>query len=525
MKVLLDDYVIWEPSQTPNQSKSTSPLAAQISLQLDGRHPRELIRWGAKIYLKSSHPSDISITFARYGANAINFHEMNAQNARIGPIEIAPNQTGDQLELKLGIKRQEQSTTITKKIELNLIGVAKQNAHGWQAYDDHFILKSQTARSSNIRIKPPKKLDDKEVSISDWALMEGDLWVKRLSRNQTSIGNVSGWGAPMTVRYGPYNADKDVMQVAMSVVDRGLIEGVTFHGLAVDLKLRRALQASAKHSVVFWDADGGVQKLPSSAFEGESTIWRCTLPHENKNYLAIGIEFEGWRTGSWWASDWSANIKSTAQSDPAGTAAMIRWLHLPVLSKMYFEDIKAIAHKYPADFLIAWLGNGSSKYDLQPGDIDEGWLNVIRVIFREWQSDAESVIQIFNGLSGSRCLSQASWKLLKVDPRLLFKVLKSWVDQESNLAEAKKIVSQIRLQIAESKDEVEFNTRQTTQLAESAKEWNVDTNFIKVGVIDRAIQSAQGGQVSRRDEMNIALAISSETLRRLLAVSLIKLIA
>ena len=218
-----------------------------------------------------------------------------------------------------------------------------------------------------------------------------------------------------------------------------------------------------------------------------------------------------------------------AANDPQLTAEMIRWLHLPVLSNNYSDHVRKVAHEYPTEFLTAWLQPETAGSILQPGELNEGWLAAIRSIFINLNPEAVDVDQLFKDLSAGQFLnvrvSEVSWRLLKVDPRLLFKVIKKWISQQQDTADARQVVKNIRHQFAEANNEDAYAAKKKALISDSAKEWGVDEFFITNGIVSRAVASADLTHLTRRDEMNIALAISSETLRRLLAISLLKLLS
>jgi hypothetical protein len=122
-------------------------------------------------------------------------------------------------------------------------------------------------------------------------------------------------------------------------------------------------------------------------------------------------------------------------------------------------------------------------------------------------------------------LQFAAWRLLAVDPGLLYRVLKAWFSVQPAPQAAGEQIQLLRLQMAEAGDESQFDIQCRRWLEEGAGEWGVKTSFIDRNIVQRAVSGASGEMLSRHDEMNIALAIGSESLRRLLTVSLLKSIA
>lgn len=529
ISAMLGEYVLWQPKFHQTAINPPPAWVNQINLRIETQQGvLELYRWGARIFLKVRHPADMEINFARHRGLPLNIQQMRKGSLRIGPLEIGPDMDDDRLQITFGVKWQNNIQTIKKEMIVEIIGAAKLNPSGWNPVNEKSALEAETAQTAQIKIKPPARWDGREKKISDWAVMEGDHWIKTLSPNQTTIGELAGWGAPLTIRLGPYNAERDVMTVAHAVINHGVLEKASLANGELLLQLRRELDPSKGYSITLWDVDGRIYEI-STAPEKNNRLWHCPLSGRTSDFIATGISFAGWRLGSCWQSNWSSRVKTVAGLDPRKTAKMIRWFHLPLLSDQSFNDICKLAHLYPVEFLLAWLEKNEGGQSYFFGDQTEAWLGAVRVIFRDWRPDASSVSKIFTGLSTNNdhteVLANVSQLLLRVDPRLLFKMLSVWTDEQPDRSSALEKLKNLRLQITEARIDTEYAAKFQALLTESSKEWGVDTDFIEKVIIKDAIRSARGEVLDRRDEMNISLAISSEMLRRLLAISLIKLIA
>jgi hypothetical protein len=529
ISAMLDEYVLWRPKLQQTPINTQPAWGNQISLRIETQHGQhEYYRWGHRVYLKVRHPAEMEIKFARHRREPLNFQQMSKESARIGPLLIGSGYNDDRLQITLGVKWQDNFQTIKKEIAVEVVGAARLNDGVWHPINEKSELEAETARTANIKIKPPGRWEGKEKKMSDWAVMEGDLWIKRLSPNQSKIGDLAGLGAPLTVRLGPYNAERDVMTVSQTVIDRGVIDMASLNNGELLLHLSKGLDPSEGYSIALWDVDGRIYET-TPAPEKNHRIWRCPLSGRTVDYIAAGVSYEGRRLGSCWQPNWSSRIKSVVAIDPIKTAEMIRWFHLPLLSDQSLSDVCKLAHLYPAEFLLTWLEQNGEENTFCSGDLSEAWLGAVRVIFRDWKPDEASVARIIFCLSTnaahSEVLPNISRLFLRVDPRLLYKILAVWTNRQPDLVAAQEELRKLRLQIAEARIDTEYSVKCQTLLEESAREWGVDTNFIEKGIIQYAIRSVQGEVLNRRDEMNISLAISSEALRRLLAISLIRLIA
>jgi len=511
-RVWLADALFWEPclqQERVSQPPTVPAWQRSLRLEIDATAASRPLRWGDKIHLRLFHPPEAEVHFARHRGGPLDFERRDDRCTRIGPLTLTPeNGTGD-LELQLGIRHQDQLHRIKLEADADLIGVAKLKNGVWKALPERFVLKSETARAARFKIAPPSKWDEQKRELSEWALMEGDLWLKRLSRQHAPIGEVTGLGAPLTLRLGPYYADRDAMTIAESVIDCGVIEQVWKAEGQLHLRLLRPVEASERHFVLYWGEDGQIhQLLPSE--NSSNDLWHCVLPEEMPDFFAVALMYEGWRLGARWQPDWHYHLESLAEASPRATATLLRWFRLPLLSEKALASVREIAHRHPAEFLPIWLQQ-SAYLSFNLPAVTEGWLAAIRTIFSEWMPDAPTADALLNALSESaepeEAFRHAASQLLEADPRLLYKALTAWLSGRSDRQTALNKIRSLRLNIAEAKDETDYHGLRQKLLAECAAEWNVDSYFIDngrdKGIVNHAIASVRGEKLLRRDEMNI----------------------
>src|SRR5262249_58999028 len=65
------------------------------------------------------------------------------------------------------------------------------------------------------------------IAWTEWALVEGDEWLARPSVLPRALPTVTGIGAPLTIRYGPYNSFGEELRLAREVRDQGLLRDVS----------------------------------------------------------------------------------------------------------------------------------------------------------------------------------------------------------------------------------------------------------------------------------------------------------
>jgi hypothetical protein len=541
-RVYLEGDVLWEPF-LPAKGPAVRPAwMQQVSMAVElPPGNSSLLRWGDKVYLKVIHPADVTVHFARHQGKPLEFMVQSETRTQIGPVTLTPEDGSAGVDLQVGLKQGTQRTVARFTAPATIVGLARLKEGAWKSLHDRFVLKAATARQGRFKIGPPQKWDKQARRLSDWALMEGDLWLRKVSPHCVPIGEVTALGAPLTLRLGPYNSKEIAMTLAQAVIDRGLIEQAEFKQGLLKLQFSQSLPVSSQQRILYWATDGQVREfglteqadISSDSPEQQDSLdrWNCSLPADFPPFLAVGVSFKGWRIGAGWQRDWSKHLAQQAQANPARVAMLLRWFWLPLLDQSVLPKVREVAQQYPVAFLSAWLQEEEQEQFKLPA-MTEGWLAAVRLIFQEWQPEAACAAQLIEALGKNAEaedeFERAVWRLLKLDPLMLFRVVRAWLSSQSDPERARARVQRLRFQIAEAQDEGQYAKKRETLLTECAHEWDVDSHFFDKGhgkgVIQRAIASMWGERLEARDELNLALAMGSESLRRLLAMSLLKTI-
>ena len=230
---------------------------------------------------------------------------------------------------------------------------------------------------------PPR--DDPEQALRDWGLLEGNTFVRRVSAYPGSIEGLAGLGGELRVRYGPYNSVEEPMEVAASVVDRGIIrevvgiEGGTQFAVVIDGHIE---PESEGHFVVWCDADGTQSIVHPSMFhvlaDSNATVWTCPRPEGASAPWAIGAGFRGERLGAWWGDDWHRRLLEAEEGAAGERAAMLRWLKLPVLASSARSGMSAFVRESPRAAVDAWIRSEHLPEGLVHGHLNDAWLAAVR---------------------------------------------------------------------------------------------------------------------------------------------------
>ena len=174
---------------------------------------------------------------------------------------------------------------------------------------------------------------------------------------------------------------------------------------------------------------------------------------------------------------------------------------------MFPTKVERFSCANAAATLPIWLDEQCPLPDLQFTSSDEGWLSVVRKIFFNWQPEntVNVLVQRLSDPSSANdppsVAQQMVWKLSRVNPILMARVLQSWVENvcipQWDKPLSKVLIQNLLYGIAEVHDKVSHTKKENDLLQEIATTvMKVDTNFIKKALLARAISSIQGQQIS-----------------------------
>jgi hypothetical protein len=310
------------------------------------------------------------------------------------------------------------------------------------------------ARSAPVRVFPPESWAGQEVGLEEWAVMEGNTWVDRLSTRPRPIRNLTGLGAPLTIRRGPFNAVPDVpplgkertvdaLILAGEVVDRGRLREL----LLVDhpdgdapvrsarLELESPLEIDERHEVIWWDQDGGLHQMrPRPWGEGNSRRddwWVVDLPPVATSPRAVAVAYKGHRLGAWWSVDWHEDLVAQGAENPSGVAVLLRWLRLPLLAPSCLKSIRRFAEAHPEGVLSVWTSDADAPDPFRWTLGEDGWRAAVREAFLEWEptsEQAQALVDSWLSRGGDPVPGVApALALLDICPILMGRFVRAWL--------------------------------------------------------------------------------------------------
>jgi hypothetical protein len=526
LKVFLGADVLWAP--VLNEAREPAwAQGVQASAGNGGTVPV-----GSPLRLELRHPSDVEIRFVRGGTVPLDLARTGPGTTSAGPMPWDSSLAAEKMSVRIGARRGAESCTVYRSIPIFPLGVVKLGADGWEAVSAYASLSVEEAQEGSFRMFPPPAV----VWPRDLALLEGDAWVGRVRPRPCPLGALSGWGARLVVRRGPYNAVEDVLEVSREVFSRGIIEDVDFwsDSTRIRVQVRAPIEPAPGHVLVWWAEDGEIActevKLEGAC--GGGAWWSADGPGQDPPLVAVALAYRGERIGAWWVASWADSLREASEEDAPFLAGMMRWFHLPVLAAQARRHVRDFAQRFPADVLAAWLLDQPPADGLTMPGLDEGWLSAVRALYRDWRPAVEEAHAVLLTLAGAaeldgEAVCAAGRRLHRSDPLLLCRILKSWfagywVPAHGN-ATATTIVAALLLCLGELPSLQQLELEADRLRASVAETLAVHPNFVDQGLVNRARRHLSGQPLELHDRFNLGLTLGVEPFRRLLALRLLPL--
>jgi hypothetical protein len=344
---------------------------------------------------------------------------------------------------------------------------------------------------------------------------------------------LAGYGAPLAVRY-PYNwvEKENLITLTRTVVDPGVVrEVICSPDRGLQIQLQQRIEPGFEHQVVYWRVGSPPRIVSSERITAmDPTLWQVEGEVADREGLVVAVAFAGVRLGAGWPADLEPllNAPEGTVSRPGTTAALLRWMHLPVLSPAWLPTCSAWARRHGAEVLAAWLLDEGLPEGLYHSSTGEEWVAVVRQVFANWQPDSEQTRSIVEALAGddlSHPLVSAARCLLRVDPLLLGRIVYTWLLSvgpfHSDRSASKVQIQHLRRQVAglpEETSDADLRLRQEEILGEAAAAMGVDDRFLEAGIVQRAIGLFNEQTLSPVDAANLAVALGVAPFREYLGL-------
>lgn len=537
MNIQLNGQMLWQPNMK-GLIKGEEPRWTR-SVDIFFYDTPNQVSFGDVIQATIHYPNDISVSFIRLGSKPINFTEQDAESITTEPIIVNPDMLFHgshlaELSFTIGIRKEASFARITRTLSIEFVGAAMLSMQGWTALQPETTMTVEQAKTFPVQIFRPK--------IKNWALLENDAWIGRPHLTPHPIGSLAGLGAPVKLRFGPYNAIEPDTLLVREVVNRGIIADLELDYKGDDrsylIHLSYPIELDELHKVVIWDENGQLHIDNSDYMLVQvrgTASWVLELPDTAARPLVIAIAYNGVWIGVWWEKDWSKVLQRRYLQDVKTVATMLRWFHLPILSDQYLSQVQLLVKHSGSYILPIWLSDTLSQSDLRWASADDQWLSAVRTVFKYWQPSDMASRRLVTQLGGTdenleELLLRTAWRLLRVDPLLMGKVLQRFVSDvylpQFGPSATHTLFRTLLSTFAESASDNDMQRYKTSLLEVTSDTMgDVDVNFIRRGLLEPALRVFSGKSIKTLEENNIALALSIEPFRRLLGITVLEHIA
>ena len=548
-KLSLGDETLWEPL-LKRESDWIRNIAVEPTLSPKNDPKRLLIR--------IAHRPGVQITGVRFHGTLYECTPLRAGVSECRSIEIPESVRGADIVFvtvlaKCGDEYGRRRIRVSVQPEANLW---RKNSH-WE------ILRATTCADVTEIRNVAYRFWQPEPSVPDhtWHVFEGMQWIAPASARSQKLLELSGWGAPLVLRTGPYNSRDSEIKVLAEVTDHGVIQQVTFDADgSMRISIRMPIIPGTRHSVVLLSLDGHTvwigyeaiavnQQNDSKAQADEWIIDRDHCSVSPDLIVAVGIAYEGERLGSWWTESWAEILK-----EPAGEstnlpdihcvriAESIRWLHLPLLSSRNLRAVRDFAFRHTAPVLCSWLARGQVQ-EFACTETGESWNSVVRAIFADWKPSPTAAVQIDQVIEAAEGATQpVLWVSLQtlnqISPLVAARFVKQWLAAKlggtaGNASQVNALVDVLRkrLMAGYGKDPKDCEEHLVTNIARDVSMSNGLTegtcDFVREGLIEPAVRLLNAefaDDHSEWDRSNIAVAMKLPDFRTLVLLGYLKAI-
>lgn len=533
VRVTLCDEEIWNSSSeggTPTTKPEPDWSKAVRSRILPSDHIH-LDRYEGSHARISGIESDVELVYVRLGGRPLNFKLEDDGDYLTESFDLTQGMAAwnsfapPQLKFKIGLRRGSEQAYVEHTKVLRVDGVLRASDDGWQVVKSEDKLAVQDAKQIPYKVF----LSGAGQNADRFALLEGPIFLRRLWRRPSPLGHLGGYGASLELR-PPYNFTNSKMVVSEEVYDPGIFErGPAGYNAKIRLYLRHPLEPGQGHAIVFWKIGEPPVMLDALGnIEHQGREWDIPSPAGSLEDKFVALAYQGARIGSWWPAN--PPLSDANGSNVKETAALLKWMHAPIVSPSWLRSVQALAQGYPAQLLAAWLLDEGLPSGLTDTTAEEQWKSSVRQIFAVWLPDDESARKIIMALgqaSTDDAESEALLVLFSEDPLLMRRVARVWIKSihlpfPGGISAKRELIDRMRFLVAGlSPGSNGLRRRENEMLEQVARLMKVDENFVKRGIVQRVLASSDYNELTTLDQYNLDTALSTAPFREYLGLRIL----
>lgn len=491
------------------------------------------------------HPSDVVVASIRCRGQILECQSTSQTGAQTELLPLDETHwDSEEIRFTVLLRKDDERADLRYRTPLRLGGHLWRRGEKWELLPSSLACDIDEFRNARIRLSPPESI----IKGVGWHLFEGQRWIAPVDQRSQRISDLDGWGAPLTLRTGPYNSCQDEQHLIRGLTNHGIIQDVEFRDDGgVSVHLRRAIAPDSSHALVLLGYEGQFIQIPAPdlaclQLDSNGSIPSWDLPSTAIELIgsrpaSVAIAYDGSWLGSWWADDWSRVLSPRSETDGRAVnvgetdlAQALRWFHLPLLSPDNAASVREFAFAFPVTVLTAWLSSKSSDRLVQ-STAGEAWASVARSIFADWQPKESDAVQLEGYLESALSdgneirLKAATVALTVVSPilaaRFLRVRLRELRSNDANARDVKALPAILRQEFLKRQSENDLIQSVAQDVARSDKPEDGTLDFVRDGLLAKALllfdQGPQGIS-EERDRRNVEIAMRLDAFRTLVLV-------
>ena len=240
--------------------------------------------------------SDAELLYVRFGGRPLDFKlgedgDYLTEEFDITRVVAAGNSLAlPQIKFRVGLRRASDQVSVERTNVLNVSGVLRSSDGGWQVVKREDKLTVQDAKQIPYKVFLPGAGKDAD----SLALLEGPIFLKRLWRRPSPLGQLGGYGASLELR-PPYNFTNFKMVVSAEVYDTGIFERAPAgDNTKIRLYLRHPLEPGRGHAIVLWKiGEPPVMLNALGNVEHQGCEWDISIPGVSLEDAFAALAYEG----------------------------------------------------------------------------------------------------------------------------------------------------------------------------------------------------------------------------------------
>lgn len=268
-------------------------------------------------------------------------------------------------------------------------GTAIETEDGWKLLREKNDMDAEYLRVHRLVTRLPSRFEGEDISIDDWAWMEGPHFCGRPRTSASLVGGtVHAVGEPLRLTPGPYNRGAASGEaVARSVIHSGVVKWIDSPNGTWAIQFRKSFELGSTHDIWEWRLGSETPHLV------DRRTWRqdddvCYVQIDDAApSLGFAVSFDGFWLGARTSEQGWAGFKALLSSCSVWRilAQWLKWWRVPLLHPLLRTDAAVLAKKEPIETLQSWISPMNSTLPVRfSEDYEDSWRMVTQTLLWDW---------------------------------------------------------------------------------------------------------------------------------------------